>query len=153
MSLFTQNTLRVQSQASGPGDWTWEENNDPDDQEQALFEQRLCEDIYGVAIPKINQNGKSTLRYVKYCSVDIEDLEESRFSSTRSLSSRSRASRASRGFSRFSRDRSVERRFGRDRSVERSESGEYDLHCISLMKGKKVKVLTWGKKKDVKIPL
>jgi len=39
--------------------------SDPDDQEQAMFEQRLCEDEFGVAVRKINQNGKSVLRYVR----------------------------------------------------------------------------------------
>jgi kinesin family protein C2/C3 len=39
------------------------------EQEQALFEQRLCEDPYGVAVRKINANGKSSLRYVR-CVVD-----------------------------------------------------------------------------------
>jgi len=30
-----------------------------------MFEQRLCEDEFGVAVQKINQNGKSVLRYVR----------------------------------------------------------------------------------------
>uniref|UniRef100_A0A7S4IAA4 Kinesin motor domain-containing protein n=1 Tax=Odontella aurita TaxID=265563 RepID=A0A7S4IAA4_9STRA len=38
---------------------------DPDTEEQAMFEQRLCEDEYGVAVRKINSNGRSQLRYVK----------------------------------------------------------------------------------------
>jgi kinesin family member C2/C3 len=38
---------------------------DPLEQEQALFEQRICEDAMGVAIRKINQYGKSNLRYVR----------------------------------------------------------------------------------------
>jgi hypothetical protein len=133
----------VQSQTSGPtSDWQWEQNNDPDDQEQALFEQRLCEDIYGVAVRKINQNGKSNLRFVKCCNVESSelDVDANGFSSSRSVSSRSR------GFSRFTRDR------GSDRSLERAESREFEAHR-TLMKGQKVKVLTWGKKKDVKIPL
>jgi hypothetical protein len=131
----------VQSQTSGSlplaSDWQWEQNNDPDDQEQALFEQRLCDDIYGVAVRKINQNGKSNLRYVKCCTVDVSelDVDSPGFSSSRSLSSRSR------GFPRF-----------RDRSVDRSESRETEAHR-TLITGKKVKVLTWGKKKDIKIPL
>ena len=36
-----------------------------DSQEQALFEQRLTQDLYGIAVRKINSNGKSQLRYVK----------------------------------------------------------------------------------------
>ena len=130
----------VQSQMSGPAqDWQWEQNNDPDDQEQALFEQRLCDDIYGVAVRKINQNGKSNLRYVKCCLVDSSELDVDAigYSSSRSLSSRSRMS-----FSRLSRDRRLDRR----------ESREYEAQRTSIQ-GKKVRVLTWGKKKDIKIPL
>ena len=137
------------------GDFHWEQNNDPDDQEQALFEQRLCDDIYGVAVRKINQNGKSNLRYVKCSTVDAAELEidSSGFSSSsRSVSSRSR------GFPRF-RDRSVDSRSEsrgfprfRDRSLDRSENRDSEAHR-TLMKGKKVRVLAWGKKKDVKIPL
>lgn len=128
--------------SAGATDNWMTENGEPDDLEQALFEQRLTEDVYGVAVRKINQNGKSNLRYVKCCFVDAADLEKDThgFSSSRSVSSHSRR------FSRFGRDRSVERssaRF-RDRSVERSEV---------LMKGSKVKVLTWGKKKEVNLPL
>jgi hypothetical protein len=132
----------VHSQMSGPG-WQWEQHNDPDDQEQALFEQRLCQDIYGVAVRKINQHGKSNLRYVKCCFVDVSELEvdSNGFSSSRSVSSHSRR------FSRFTRDRSLERDRGESASREQQEAHR------TLMKGKKVKVLTWGKKKDVKIPL
>ena len=39
--------------------------SDPDAEEQAMFESRLCEDEYGVAVRKINHNGKSQLRYVR----------------------------------------------------------------------------------------
>ena len=39
--------------------------SDPDAEEQVMFESRLCEDEYGVAVRKINHNGKSQLRYVK----------------------------------------------------------------------------------------
>lgn len=126
----------VQSGLSGPGEaWQWQ-NNDPDHQEQALFEQRLTEDIYGVAVRKINHNGKANLRYIKCCFVDAAelDVDANGFSSSRSVTSFSNRPR----FSRF-----------RDRSVERSESrGD-----VSLMSGKKVKVLTWGKKKEIKLPL
>lgn len=38
---------------------------DPEMEEQILFDQRLCEDTLGVAVRKINSNGKSQLRYVK----------------------------------------------------------------------------------------
>ena len=138
----------VHSQTSGSvpfppstADWQWGQRSDPDDQEQALFEQRLCEDFYGVAVRKINQNGKSNLRYVKCCLVDVSEIdgELNGGSSTRSLSSRSRSA-----FSRLRGDR--------DRSLDRSEPRDYDAHRNLIRKGKK-KVLTWGKKKDVKLPL
>eukprot|EP00978_Attheya_sp_CCMP212_P035992 scaffold160064_cov56-Attheya_sp.AAC.1 len=38
---------------------------DPEEEEQILFEQRLCEDAFGVAVRKINHGGKAQLRYVK----------------------------------------------------------------------------------------
>jgi DNA-binding XRE family transcriptional regulator/DNA-binding Lrp family transcriptional regulator len=92
---------------------------DPLEQEQALFEQRLCEDGLGVAVRKINQNGKSNLRYVK-C-VYRDELEISgRSNSNRSVGSRSVGS-------------------WRSRSKTGSDTAR--------------RVLVWGKKKDVQIPL
>ena len=143
----SRDSQSVNSQASGSGqlhpvaaDWQWGVRSDPDDQEQALFEQRLCEDAYGVAVRKINQNGKSNLRYVKCCLLDLSEIEDANASSTRSVSSRSRIS-----FSRLRGDR--------DRSLERSESGNYESHRNLLSKNQKKRVLVWGKKKDVKLPL
>lgn len=43
--------------------------HDLQEQEQALFEQKICEDPIGVAIRKINQYGKSNLRYVRCITV------------------------------------------------------------------------------------
>jgi hypothetical protein len=145
----SRDSQSVQSHASSAGvplppssaDWQWGKRIDPDDQEQALFEQRLCEDVYGVAVRKINQNGKSNLRYVKCYVEDIPEREglAPSGSSSRSLSSRSRGA-----LSRLRGDR--------DRSVDRSEPGDYDPRR-NLIKKNKRKVLTWGKKKDVKLPL
>jgi hypothetical protein len=123
-------------------------------QEQALFEQRLCDDDYGVAVRKINQNGKSSLRYVKCITVDIQELDDDgpNFSSNRSVSSFSRGSLSFlRGLSSKVRsDRSVSGRSRTDHSVERNEL----IGLETLLPGSvRVKVLTWGKKKDVKIPL
>jgi hypothetical protein len=120
-------------------DWQWGKRADPDDQEQALFEQRLCEDTYGVAVRKINQNGKSNLRYVKCCLVDFAELEEMATSSSRSVSSRSRGA-----FSRLRGDRAEQRN-----EEQRGILSQYD----AILKGQKTRVLTWGKKKDVKLPL
>ena len=169
---------------------------DPDDQEQALFEQRLCEDIYGVAVRKINQNGKSNLRYVKCLYIDATDvrpnIEDSNTtmttptsqqnqysSSSRSVSSRhSRGSRG--GFSRFlsgSRDRDRDREGGaggtpssnnavhyHENDVHRSllcgssssnnnKINHHHLNSSNSLYNGKVQVLSWGKKKDVTVPL
>ena len=100
---------------------------EPDDSEQALFEQRLTEDFFGVAVRKIAQNGKSSLRYIKCMYVDASELDTDS-SSNRSLSSQTR---------RFP-------RFRADRTLDRKDS---------LLKGNKVKVLCWGNKKEVKLPV
>ena len=96
---------------NSPGGGRENGNVDPDDQEQALFEQRLCEDIYGVAVRKINQNGKSNLRYVKCSYFDTSDFlhhlpgtgnSSSNNNNSKQSSSRSVSSRHSRsGLSRF----------------------------------------------------
>eukprot|EP00547_Thalassionema_nitzschioides_P004415 CAMPEP_0194201758 /NCGR_PEP_ID=MMETSP0156-20130528/1951_1 /TAXON_ID=33649 /ORGANISM="Thalassionema nitzschioides, Strain L26-B" /LENGTH=1311 /DNA_ID=CAMNT_0038927047 /DNA_START=163 /DNA_END=4098 /DNA_ORIENTATION=- len=52
----------------------WVNRTDPESQEQALFEQRLSDDVYGVAVRKISHSGKSQLRYVK-C-VPLDELDE-----------------------------------------------------------------------------
>ena len=162
-----------------------QEPSDPDSQEQALFEERLCEDIYGVAVRKINQNGKSNLRYVKCLYVDppeVLDLDDANanapqqqhnnFSSNRSVSSRhSRSSR-----------KSLARLLGKSSHHLRSSNTnthnnnnnnnalfDQDDHrgllesdnSISNNKNKtfhfnqkgKVRVLSWGKKKEVTVPL
>jgi len=99
---------------------------DPIEQEQALFEQRLCEDTYGVAVRKINQYGKANLRYVKCLHVD--DLTDTG-SSKRSISSRSVSSK------------------GRKRI---SLTPDYRKDPLSE---KTRYALVWGKKKDVQITL
>ena len=122
-------TKSARSMASGDplpqtaGDFQWTTKSNLEKQEQALFEQRLCEDAYGVAIRKINQSGKSNLRYVK-CIV-LDDGEES--VGNRSVGSMVRAS-----FSRRARS---------DKSVTSNEDG------------KQRKFLVWGKKKDCRVPL
>jgi hypothetical protein len=100
---------------------------EPDDTEQALFEQRLTEDAYGVAVRKIAHNGKSSLRYIRCMYVDASELDTDN-SSNRSLSSQPR---------RFP-------RFRADRTLDRKDS---------LLKGQKVRVLIWGTKKEVKLPV
>ena len=100
---------------------------DPIEQEQALFEQRLCEDAYGVAVRKINQYGKANLRYVK-C-VHIDELNDA-CSSKRSLSSRS-AGASTKG-----------RRKASVPDVRKDPQSEKARHA-----------LVWGKKKDVQITL
>lgn len=157
----------VQSQISSGAGWQWEQNNNHDDhdpienEEQALFEQRLCEDIYGVAVRKINQNGKSNLRYVKCCIVDTCELLDNSSFSNRSVSS-NRSSRSSSlrrtGFSFKNNSNSSCRD---DRSLERCSSSVGAAGSGSKNKynnnhsttNSTTQVLTWGKKKDVKIPL
>eukprot|EP00977_Amphora_coffeiformis_P017443 scaffold5684_cov169-Amphora_coffeaeformis.AAC.18 len=101
--------------------------SDPAEQEQMLFEQRLCEDALGVAVRKINQYGKANLRYVK-C-INLEDFDGR--NSTRSTSSRSAGS------------------WGRRRSPS-SRGGETPT---SAEQEKARRALVWGKKKDVQIQL
>jgi hypothetical protein len=143
----------VVSSGSMAGAADWQQDGDLDHQEQALFEQRLCEDEYGVAVRKINQNGKSNLRYIKCIQVDLQDLDDDGpMSSNRSVSSLSRSSLSFvRGLrSRLRSDRSVSGRSRSERSIERNELRDLD----KLLPGAiLVKVLTWGKKKDVKLPL
>ena len=100
---------------------------DPVEQEQILFEQRLCEDALGVAVRKINQYGKANLRYVKCINLDDYDGRNS----TRSISSRSAGS------------------WGRRRSPS-SRGGETPT---STDQEKVKRALVWGKKKDVQIQL
>jgi len=47
----------------------------PGKEEQKLFEQRLCDVNYGVAVRKIHSNGKSQLRYVKCVPIDPKQLK------------------------------------------------------------------------------
>jgi hypothetical protein len=121
-----------------------------DKQEQALFEQRLCEDEFGVAVRKINQNGKSNLRYVRCIEVDLMELDdEAPVSSNRSASSLSRGS--------ISFVKGLASRLRSDRSL-RSRSGSGDRNELTdfsnLLPGETmVRCLTWGKKKGVRIPL
>jgi hypothetical protein len=106
-------------------DWQW----DPESQEQLLFEQRLCEDVYGVAVRKIGQSGKAQLRYVK-CAV-LGSCDEENTSSTKSVSSLVRS---------FS---------------LRSKKSQKDSDEISdtdrLLSDVKRKALIWGKKRDQKL--
>lgn len=98
-------------------------------QEQTLFEQKLCDDNMGVAIRKINQYGKASLRYVK-C-VKVEELSDTCLSGNRSDSS------GSRGL------------WSRGNSSGRITSS----NSVSSPVEPGTKVLVWGKRKDVQIPL
>jgi kinesin family protein C2/C3 len=99
--------------------------SDPAEQEQLLFEQRLCEDTLGVAVRKINQYGKANLRYVKCVNLDEYEARNS----GRSISSRSAGS------------------WGRRRSPGSREN----ITPNDTEKAKRA--LVWGKKKDVQIGL
>ena len=127
-----------------PSVWQWVEPADPESQEQALFEQRLCEDVYGVAVRKINQNGKSTLRYVKCVPIDDGSCADDHQSSSKSVSSLVKS---------LSR-RSVSER-QRERALEGEAPGTVDLeshrNLIPLALTSRKKALAWGKKKDVRL--
>lgn len=187
----------------GENDWEWQSSpsrhqqqqllynynnsSEPDNQEQALFEQRLCADIYGVAVRKINQNGKSSLRYVKCLYLDASDVlllgpneesaiaqhhqHHSHHSSSRSVSSRhSRGSRG--GFSRFLSGGGVNASSSSaaalDQDAHRSLLGSSAIDKANHLNQSsnnssgnnnnvpyngKIRVLTWGKKKEVTVPL
>jgi hypothetical protein len=144
-------------------------NNPETSQEQALFEQRLCEDMYGVAVRKINQNGKSNLRYVRCCWVDASDLLEDsqQQPSNRSVSSR-RSAFSLKGL-RSSSDRSLTDRSepgffrrgshnGGTSSFNANNNGNLIPTTMASSVGSaaadlKVRVLTWGKKTEIMIPL
>jgi hypothetical protein len=99
--------------------------------EQELFEKRLCEDADGLAVKKINQNGKTSLRYVR--SVTMEELDanfKSSRSSTWSTSSRSVNS-----------------------SWRKNKTKEQRQRPTPLGKDKRNRVLIWGKKKDTHFPI
>eukprot|EP00546_Thalassionema_frauenfeldii_P005993 CAMPEP_0178916006 /NCGR_PEP_ID=MMETSP0786-20121207/12374_1 /TAXON_ID=186022 /ORGANISM="Thalassionema frauenfeldii, Strain CCMP 1798" /LENGTH=1110 /DNA_ID=CAMNT_0020589243 /DNA_START=359 /DNA_END=3688 /DNA_ORIENTATION=- len=86
--LTTTNPKKSQSSSVSPAplpDLDWVNRSDPESQEQALFEQRLCDDVYGVAVRKISQNGKSQLRYVKCVPSDELDENSSAGKSVSSL--------------------------------------------------------------------
>lgn len=104
---------------------------DPESQEQALFEQRLCEDAYGVAVRKINQNGKAQLRYVKCVTLDASDLPDDSASAT----SKSVASLV------------------RSFSSRKKRSASIDEDTDKLLSSGSKKALLWGKKRDHKLAL
>lgn len=138
--------------------------SEPDSQEQALFEERLCEDIYGVAVRKINQNGKSNLRYVKCLYVDASEVlnmddpsnNPQHYSSNRSVSSRhSRSSRVS--LTRFL-NKSSHHRTSNGLAVDQDDHRSLLESDNSITNNKsprsgRVRVLSWGKKKEVTVPL
>jgi len=162
--------------------------SDPDSEEQALFEQRLCEDIYGVAVRKINHNGKSNLRYVKCLYVDASEVlhtdeptsnaPQHQYSSNKSVSSR-HSSRSLKGLSRFlggsgvghhrtsgsgysSVDGDMQQRVllhDAETTTENIQTSGGDNNNNNNNNNApfkytgKVRVLSWGKKKDVTVPL
>ena len=122
-SIASQKSARSAPAPLPPPDWQW----DPESQEQALFEQRLCEDAYGVAVRKINQNGKAQLRYVKCVNFTLVDDENA--SSSKSVSSLVRS------FSLRSRDK---------RRMDNDDTSDTD----KLLSDVPRKALVWGKKKE-----
>ena len=119
-------------------DWQWVNKLDPDSQEQALFEQRLCEDAYGVAVRKIDRNGKSQLRYVKCVNLDTFDFDDNLSLAGKSVTSLVRSFRSKKSPSSQSASGSEKERDANSQQ-NRNSSGK--------------KALTWGKKKEHKMPL
>lgn len=119
------------SNAGPRPEWQWNQKSDPEAQEQALFEQRLCEDVYGVAVRKINQNGKSSLRYIKCIPVEGTDADDNQ-STSRSVSSLVR---------------SFSRRPNNKRESDASP-GTPQRNTALASGSKRRRALTWGKKKD-----
>jgi len=66
-SQVKQNNRELEEVNIGMG---YRSSCDPEKEEQLLFEQRLCENSLGVALRKINSNGKSQLRYVRCIACD-----------------------------------------------------------------------------------
>ena len=122
-SIASQKSSRSAPVPVPPPDWQW----DPESQEQALFEQRLCEDAYGVAVRKINQNGRAQLRYVKCVALSV--IDDDNGSSSKSVSSLVRT------FSLRSREK---------RRSEYDDNSDTD----KLLSDVPRKALVWGKKKD-----
>lgn len=98
--------------------------SDPLEQEQALFEQRILEDALGVAIRKINQYGKSNLRYVRCVTVVQADAQSSSNSNNNN---------------------------NRSWVVRRATASAAELTSPPPLKS--YQALSWGKKKDVQIAL
>jgi kinesin family member C2/C3 len=94
--------------------------------EQALFEQRLTEDPFGVAIRKINSHGKANLRYVKCITVQPAANADVSFSSARSVGSW------------------VQNRF----TLSAKEAA---ASARNISTNKSYQALVWGKKKDVQV--
>ena len=130
-------------------------SNSPIEQEQALFEQRLCVDTTGVAVRKINQYGKSSLRYVRCVVLEGGDPQQpqqqqqqrnssnsNNVSSNRSVSSwRARASVLKNSV--MNGNASTTAPTGSAAATTTTETAPPSAH----------RVLVWGKKKDVQISL
>jgi len=141
-SQVKQNNRELEEVNIGMG---YRSSCDPEKEEQLLFEQRLCEDSLGVALRKINSNGKSQLRYVRCIACDevTSVCTENRFSFAKTKFSRSR----SKG----------------NHSSFNSTNGKYDQHqdnletqSMSLIANslqKRTRALTWGNKNKVRIHL
>eukprot|EP00557_Chaetoceros_sp_GSL56_P007876 CAMPEP_0176487696 /NCGR_PEP_ID=MMETSP0200_2-20121128/6284_1 /TAXON_ID=947934 /ORGANISM="Chaetoceros sp., Strain GSL56" /LENGTH=1488 /DNA_ID=CAMNT_0017884571 /DNA_START=158 /DNA_END=4624 /DNA_ORIENTATION=+ len=143
-------------------------------QEQILFEQRLCDVNYGVAVRKIHSNGKSQLRYVR-CVPLMNATSTTKGNSSATVNSRNNMSSSVPDVSLkkkngASSSRSVASLMGRI-SLGSKRSSKYkvtdgndgenvatvdvDNHVHSTEKHemKQTMALTWGNKRKVVIPL
>ena len=144
--------------------WQWNpQNTEKNNQEQQLFEQRLCEDAYGVAVRKINQNGKPNLRYVRCLYADTLDNDSTTVgdpSSNRSTGGssfvRSFRNIKSSSTSNIVSNTAAVRSTNKSRSTSNTVSNTATAgspNTLTDTAPKRVRVLTWGKKKDVRISL
>jgi len=123
---------------------------DPADHEQALFEQRLCEDPHGVAVRKINQNGKPNLRYVRCIVMESPnpDTDATTIGGDSHNNSTTYPASAKSSVSSFT--RSFRKSNGSPINLNNNHKNTNNLELSSSTR---VRALSWGKKKDVRIPL
>jgi hypothetical protein len=140
-------------------------------EEQVLFEQRLCDAAYGVAVRKIHSNGKSQLRYVKCIpythagsrkskkqqnnmSLSVPDakMNSKNYSSSKSVTSLmgrlSLASKRSKSKASASTSGNLNDNATMNTSEEMTSRIMTDKQLL-----KQTMALTWGNKKKVIIPL
>jgi len=128
-------------------------NNSPIEQEQALFEQRLCVDTTGVAVRKINQYGKSSLRYVRCVALEGGDLQQPQQQQQRNSNNSNNVS-SNRSVSSWRARASVLKNSVMNGNASTTPTGSAAATTTTeTAPPSPHRVLVWGKKKDVQISL